>query len=76
MKQQTSNETEMKNPTFEEAMQMARSEFWDKVNEQGWNTELRTAAEDFLIAFDLLFQDYENVKRKHDNAVNFINDLH
>lgn len=38
--------------TFEDYIRNTRAEFIDKVAEQEWNTELRTAAENILLCFD------------------------
>jgi len=38
--------------TFENYIDEARSEFVIKVKTQKWNTKMRTAAEDILIAYD------------------------
>ena len=38
--------------TFEDYMRNARNEFVEEINKQDWNTELRVAAENILIAYD------------------------
>ena len=50
--------------TFEEYLVEARNEFCAKVDEQDWNTELRMAGENLLIAYDQTVHRYEQVNRK------------
>lgn len=42
----------MNGETFEEYLRNARNEFVRMIELQKWDTNLRCAAEDFLIAFD------------------------
>jgi hypothetical protein len=49
---------------FEECLIEARDEFCAKINEQEWNTELRTACESFLIAYDQVVDKYKDINRR------------
>lgn len=48
--------------TFIEYLTQARADFVKEVNEQEWNTKLRTSAESFLIAYDQLVSRYEKLQ--------------
>lgn len=51
--------------TFEDYLKEARNDFCAKINGQEWNTELRTASESFLIAYDQVVDKYlENNRKK------------
>lgn len=47
---------------FNDYLTHSRAQFVKKVNEQDWNTQLRTAAESFVIAFDQLKEGFEVFK--------------
>jgi hypothetical protein len=50
--------------TFEDYLKEARNDFCAKINEQDWNTELRTASESFLIAYDQVVDKYlQSIKK-------------
>lgn len=49
--------------SFEDFMRNARNEFVDEINEQKWNTKLRTTAEDFLICFDQMRAKIESIPK-------------
>ena len=48
--------------TFTEYLTQARVDFVKEVNEQEWDTKLRTSAESFLIAYDQLAARYEKLQ--------------
>jgi len=50
--------------TFEDYLKEVRAEFCAKINEQGWNTEMRTASESFLIAYDQVVNRYLKAIKK------------
>lgn len=65
--------------TFEDYLKEARNDFCAKINEQDWNTELRTASESFLIAYDQVVDKFKTINKQRkitiDNIVFFQNAL-
>lgn len=50
--------------TFEDFMSNSRDAFVKEINEQEWNTKLRTTAEDILICFDQMRERIINPKQR------------
>jgi len=64
--------------TFEDYLKEARNQFCAKINEQEWNTEMRTASESFIIAYDQVVDKYLKSNRTHttkNNIISFQNAL-
>lgn len=59
--------------TFLDYLSEARDEFVRKVNEQQWDTELRMASENILIAYDKVVAEYNYTKNLLNIAATFFN---